>query len=373
MPKDTIIQGFPLDLNEKIALHPSLREAAFKYQALFDSNMFGIAATDFNDTILSANDAFLSMLGYTKEDLNNGVLRWSKISPSRYEETDQEKVDELMLRKNIILFEKEYVHKDGHIVPVLVGAESLSDDASFGVCFALDISEMKELEQKKDDFIGMVSHELKTPLSIMKLNVDFMEKAIEAGAPRNELLESANEIGNQVDKLNILITDLLNMARFHSNENAFPTTAIDLCSCAKKVVSDISLLTDRTIIFQGEKSVFINGNQARLSQVVTNLANNALRYSSPDTDIIIRVFHDQQNAYVEVQDFGMGIAPENLDKIFERYYRVNHADDYAEKGAGIGLFICQEIVKYHKGAISVESMLGKGSTFKVTLPLIKSS
>lgn len=374
MNKETVTQQNTFNDLPAVAhgLDHFAEEALAKYKTLFDSNMFGIAATDFQDRILSANDAFLAMIGYSQEDLKQGKLKWSTISPSKYNDTDIEKIEELFVHKTIVPFEKEYIHKDGHVVPVLVGAEAYDEGATIGICFALDISELKELERKKDDFIGMVSHELKTPLSIMKLYVDFIEKAIEDGASKEELRESANEIGNQVDKLNILITDLLNMARYRSDATAFPVTAIDVCDCAKRVISELSLLHDRSIVFQGEKSVYINGNQERLSQVITNLVNNGIRYSNADSNIIVRVFKNHEHAYIQVQDFGMGISPENIDKIFERYYRINHADDYADKGAGIGLYVCNEIAKYHKGRIEVESILGKGSTFSIVLPLIKS-
>jgi PAS domain S-box-containing protein len=311
------------------------------------------------------------MIGYTKADLEEGKLRWSMISPNKYDDADDEKVSELLSQKRITPFEKEYIHKKGHIVPVLVGAEALNDDATIGVCFALDISEMKELDRKKDDFIGMVSHELKTPLSIMKLYSNFMETSIKEGGSREELLESANEISNQIDKLNILITDLLNMSRYKDQEAAFPVTTMNLTDAMKKVVAELSLINERNIIFQGEKPVYTIGNQERLSQVVTNLVNNAIRYSTAETDIIVKVTHEHDHASIHVQDFGMGIEPENVPKIFERYYRVNHADDYSEKAAGIGLYVCSEIVKHHKGTITVESTPGKGSTFIIKLPLVK--
>jgi len=343
----------------------------FKYQALFDSNMIGVASTDFSaDGIIEkANDAFLSMLGYTQQDLRYGKLRWSVISPQKYDEADDQKIEELFTHTRIVPFEKEYIHKNGHPVPVLVGAETLSREPSFGVCFALDITPMKEQERKKDDFIGTVSHELKTPLSIMRLYSDFLKNSIQENASKEELYDSVNEITSQIDKLSMLITDLLNMARYKAEENLFPMSTLDLCNYSKRVVSEISLLHDRSIIFQGEKAVFVKGNQARLTQVVTNLVNNARRYSSNDTDIIVRVFKNESFACVEVEDFGMGISIENQEKIFERHYRINHADGYPE-GAGIGLYICNEIVRHHKGTISVKSELGKGSVFTVKLPLV---
>lgn len=368
MSQDNILESYKA--NSAATLQKLISEGVFKYKALFDSNMLGIASTDFEDAILSANDAFLSIIGYTQKDLEEGSLRWSVISPSKYDEADLEKIDELIRNGSIIPFEKEYLHKDGHPVAVLVGAEYLGNEEgkSFGVCFAVDISKMKELEQKKDDFVGIVAHELKTPLSIMKLYADFLEDAVHNGAPQDEILESVNEISNQVDKLSMLISDLHNMSRYQAAENVFQVSTINLRDCVRETVTKLSLINDRKILFHGEKPVFVHGNQERLCQVVTNLINNANRYSSRNTDIIVHVFKKDAQAYVQVQDFGMGIGPENLEKIFERYYRINHADDYAEKAAGIGLYICREILKHHNGQLLVESELGGGSTFTIKLP-----
>jgi PAS domain S-box-containing protein len=345
-------------------------DALFKYRALFDSNMLGVASTDFNDTILDANDAFLSMIGYTQEDLANGTLRWSIISPKKYDETDEEKVAELLHNRSIVPFEKEYIHKDGHTVPVLVGAETFDDEMTAGVCFALDISELKKLERKKDDFIGMVSHELKTPLSVMKLQSGFLHDAIEEGNTADQR-EFAKEIAEQIDKLEILITDLLNMARYQSDD-VFAVSAIDVHDCVSEAVRKLALVHEgRTLAFEGKPGVFVRGNCERLAQVVTNFVNNAVRYSEAHTPIRVSVGKDERTAYIKVVDQGIGIAPENIEKIFERFYRVNHVDEYANAAAGIGLYVCNEIVKYHKGKITVESEKGKGSTFTIEIPLIR--
>lgn len=342
----------------------------FKYQALFDSNMLGVTATDFNDTIISANDAFLSMVGYTKEDVANGTLRWSVISPTKYDATDQLKVKELLTLKTIIPFEKEYIHKDGHVVPVLVGAETLSNDLSFGASFALDISNLKESERRKDDFAAFVSHELRTPLSVMKLSADMLHVLISQDGDKNELLETTDQINEQIDKLAALISDLLSMARYQGNESAFTLSAIDIHENLLRIAQELSSINNRNVLFEGEKNLLVMANADRLSQVVVNLVNNAVRYSKDGTDIHIELSSDEKCAYIRVKDHGIGISEENLKKIFDRYYRINHADDYSLNGTGIGLFICNEIIKQHGGGISVESELTKGSTFTISLPII---
>ncbi len=343
-------------------------QAIAKYQALFDSNMLGVVSTDFNDTIFQANDAFLSLIGYSQEDVANGTLRWSTISPEKFQATDSEKMDELLTNKSIVPFEKEYIHKKGYTVPVLVGAETMGGTFALGVCFALDISHLKALERKKDDFIGMVSHELRTPLSIMKLYADYLQTSLEQGGSKRDLAEYVNELQNQIDKVKLLITDLFNMARYEAKELKVPNTAVNLFSIVSESVGELSLVNDRKIILKRGHAVYANANKERISQVITNLINNAIRYS--EEDVIVRVYESKNKACIEVEDFGMGIKKENLEKIFERYYRINHADDYEHEGAGIGLYISNEIIKSHRGQIKVKSKVGHGSTFIIELPLI---
>jgi len=339
----------------------------FKYQALFDSNMLGVAATDFQDKVIGANEAFLNMIGYTHEDIKKGKLRWSVISPEKYNDTDIQKVGELLENKRIVPFEKEYVHKDGHIVPVLVGAESLDDNSNFGVCFAVDISKFTERDKKKDEFIEMVSHELRTPLSVMKFSTETLELQIQAGGKKEALLETTNELSNQIDKMKVLITDLLNMARYQATEASYTAGGIDVYETLQKLVIDLSRISGREISVRGETNVVVIGNHERLCQVFINLINNAVRYSSPYTDIVVEVRSDETKVYIDVIDKGMGIAKENTKKIFDHHYRINHADDYNEIGMGIGLYICNEIIRSHGGAIYIDSELGKGSTFTIEL------
>lgn len=344
-------------------------QAIAKYHALFDSNMIGVASTDFNDTIFHANDAFLSLIGYTKEDVENGTLRWSTISPKEFEDVDNKKMDELFANKTIVPFEKEFIHKKGYTVPVLVGAETIDDTFSIGVCFVLDISQLREFERKKDDFIGMVSHELRTPLTVIKLYADYLKASLGKGDSKRDIDEYLNEIHIQIDKIKLLITDLFNMSRYEAKALNVPITAVNLYSIVREVVTELSLVKQRKIILKRGLAVYSNANKERISQVMVNFINNAIRYS--EEDIVVRVYEKPGKACIEVEDFGMGIKKENLAKIFERYYRINHADDYAKEGAGIGLYICNEIIKSHQGEIKVKSKVGHGSTFIIELPLIK--
>lgn len=330
--------------------------------------MIGVAATDFEDKILNANTAFLQMVGYTVEDLKSGTLCWSAISLEEYDDIDAKKMAELHAHTSIIPFEKEYVHKKGYRIPVLVGAEILDAASTVGVCFALDISTMKESERRKEAFAALVSHELRTPLSIMKISADILVAQVAQNSKQEELIATTNEINQQIDKLDILITDILNMSLHHSNDPAFSMSGVDVYETAIRVVQELTIVHNREITLEGQENIFIRGNASKLSEVLINLITNALRYSPEKSSIVVSVRADETTAFLAVRDFGMGIQKENIDKIFERYYRVNHTDTPKEIGAGIGLYICSEIIKQHHGRLRVESEVGKGSTFTVEIP-----
>lgn len=351
----------------------SLAESREKYRALFESNMIGIVLSDLDETLLEANDAFLDLIGYTREDFLAGRITWSKITPpDEFAGIDRKKVREVLRRGSITPFEKRYIRKDGREVPVLVGAARVRVEPPLSVCFALDISERKNLERKKDEFIGTVSHELQTPLAVLKMQIGLLRAEI---ADAHEPLSPAkferaiDEIDDQVSRLSVLITDLLNLARYtgdpHPSREAF-----DIGACAEKVVADARLISRRRIVFKKWRTAcFVTGSERHIARVITNLLMNAIRYSPEMSRIIVSIQPDGKKIRVNVQDFGAGIEPENIHKIFERFYRIERAGSRTRGSSGIGLYVAQEIAKNNGGVIEVESTPGKGSTFSLVLPL----
>ena len=341
-----------------------------KYRALFESDIIGIAISDLDERLLEANDAFLKLVGYSRDDFRLGRVTWSAITPPSYAALDRRKVRELLKRGAIVPFEKHYVRKDGGEVPVLVGAAAMRISPPLSVCFALDISERKALEVKKDEFIGTVSHELQTPLAVLKMQVGLLRDQIREGA-RGPLLErSLEDIEEQTGRLSLLIGDLLNLARYAREAGGGKRETCDLRACVKKVVDDARLVSGRRIDFRpGAGSAITFGNERRIAQIVTNLLMNGLRYSKESRRVVVSLRAGGGKACVAIKDSGVGIPPDKLEKIFDRFYRVEHAADYARGASGIGLYVAKEIAHAIGGEIAVESMLGKGSTFTLMLPL----
>ncbi|MBU6321733.1 MAG: HAMP domain-containing histidine kinase [Patescibacteria group bacterium] len=347
-----------------------LAEIREKYRALFESDMMGITVSDLDERILEANDAFLALIGYTRDDLLLGRVTWSAITPSSYATLDRRKVRELYRRSAITPFEKRYIRKDRSEVPVLVGAALMRLERPLAVSFALDITERKRLEIKKDEFIGTVSHELQTPLAVLRMQLGLLRDEVKSGARAAVVERAIGEIEEQAGRLSLLVGDLLNLARYVPPPGEARRETCDLAAVAKKVVEDARLVSGRRILFNpGKGSLVAAGHDRRIAQVVTNLLMNALRYSPESKPVTVSLAVEQGRARVAVRDQGVGIPPDKLEQIFERFYRVEHAGDYARGASGIGLYVAREIARAAGGSIGVRSAPGKGSTFTLVLPL----
>lgn len=234
-----------------------------------------------------------------------------------------------------------------------------------------DITYRKELENRKDEFISIASHELKTPLTSMKTFVQILDKRLRQKGDKtdNYLLEN---IMKQVNRLTNLISDLLNANRITKGKLEINKSWFDLDKLIKKVVIDYQYSTDsHQIIQEGEIKKKIYADENRIEQVLTNLITNAIKYSPNAEKIVIRVTDNKTNVIVHVRDFGLGIVADEQKKIFEKFYRSTQDRSNNISGFGLGLYISMEIIKQHGGKIWVESVKGKGSTFSFSLPLSK--
>ncbi|HET6996097.1 MAG TPA: PAS domain S-box protein [Chitinophagaceae bacterium] len=239
-----------------------------------------------------------------------------------------------------------------------------------------DITELKSLEQRKDDFIKMASHELKTPITSIKgyvqLLLNIYQEAEDGAlqASRSTVKSSLGTIAKQVTKLTRLISELLDLSKIETGKLELNCTPFDLTELVEEVVQDVRLTTSKhAIIVESNFEDTYYGDKDRIGQVLMNLINNAIKYS-PDADTVeILVEGDKEKASIRVKDYGIGIDKKDFKKIFERFYRAEGKAEQTYPGFGIGLFIASEIVQRHKGTIDVSSEKGKGSIFTVNLPL----
>ncbi len=225
-----------------------------------------------------------------------------------------------------------------------------------------------DLLNKKDEFISIASHELKTPITSLKAVLQMIERMVAGKEEMKQLYLFVQRGIKQVDKLTDLIKDLLEVTKIQAGKLDLKKTSFKLDELVKDCCDDSQILSEKHhITIKGEKDITVYADRNRLEQVIINLISNAIKYS-PDADkVIINVAKTGDDIKVAVTDFGIGIPNETLPFLFDRFYRVDEVSQ-RYSGLGLGLYISSEIVKRHQGDIGIESTPGKGSTFWFTIP-----
>ncbi len=232
-----------------------------------------------------------------------------------------------------------------------------------------EIEFRKEAERKKDEFISIASHELKTPLTSVKAYTQLLERSL-----KNNTLDLSNTYLKkskiQLTKLENLIADLLDISKIESGELKLTKDHFKLESLLCSVI-DIIKQTHEGVEIEREGDLLnltIFADEIRIEQVIINYLTNAIKYSPEAQKIILKTSLEGEALKVTIQDFGIGIPKEKINNIFQKFYRVEESS-LRFQGLGIGLYICSEIIRQHNGAVGVNSQLGKGSSFYFTLPL----
>ncbi len=233
-----------------------------------------------------------------------------------------------------------------------------------------DISELRRLERLRSEFVANVSHELKTPLSVIKACVEtLLDGAIDDLEHRGPFL---SRIAEQADRLHALILDLLSLARIESAAEAFtmepvplePIVAGCLARHRARATTKNQTLEDGEISAQAVAW----GDQEAIHQILDNLVDNAVKYTPEGGRIRVRCFTQGDVACLETSDDGIGIPEQDLPRIFERFYRVDKARSREMGGTGLGLSIVKHLVQAMQGTVQAQSQVGKGTTFVVRLP-----
>ncbi len=235
----------------------------------------------------------------------------------------------------------------------------------------IDISDRKSLEQQKDVFIGIASHELKTPVTSLKLFSDILLKQAQK-IENQSIIESSQIVKSQVEKLIKLVNDLLDMSKIQSGKLELSLQSFDLDMFIQENLKEIQHITGHhELVYKPLLKKMVIGDKDRITQVINNLISNAAKYSPGADKIIIQTSEKDGKALIEIKDFGLGIPKGEQKKVFERFFRTSDAKQKNISGFGLGLYITAEIIKRHNGEIYLKSKKGQGSTFSFTLPLEK--
>jgi len=248
-----------------------------------------------------------------------------------------------------------------------------ADGATAGAVVVFqDVSEMRRLENVRQDFVANASHELKTPIAAIQGFLDTLVEDPEMSDDmRVKFLERASR---QSDRLALLVTDLLRLSRVETSDDAAPSERIDLRSTARRSVSQLGNVAGekrvRLSVALDDNEVPVMADPASLNLIVDNLVDNAIKYTGSGGFVVVRVHARGGEAVLEVKDDGIGIAQEDQARVFERFYRVDKARSREIGGTGLGLAIAKHACGLMGGQLTVESEPGVGSSFRVSLPLV---
>lgn len=237
-----------------------------------------------------------------------------------------------------------------------------------------DVTRLKSLESVRREFVGNVTHELRTPITSIK---GFVETLLDGDThDAQDVNRFLNIISRQADRLNTIIDDLLSLSKIEQRDEETETLDLETKKLRKVLEAALWSLHERAEEKRIKQTLICDPNlEAKLhaslfEQAITNLIENAVKYSDCDKELIVRVSHIDDVIQIQVMDQGHGIASKHLPRLFERFYRVDKGRSRAMGGTGLGLSIVKHIIAAHKGKVFVESVLGKGSTFTIELPAL---
>ncbi len=236
------------------------------------------------------------------------------------------------------------------------------------IALRAEIEFRKEAERKKDEFISIASHELKTPMTSIKGYIQLLERSLDKNDTET-IRTRLHKVQNQIEKLNLLIADLLDISKIESGKLKFNRKYF----CFDELLDHILEVMQQSnphikIVKNGRIVGNVYGDEMRIEQVIINFITNAIKYGPDGKEIIINSNLIGDEVYFSVKDFGIGMCAEHQQKIFEKFYRIEETSERFQ-GLGIGLYICQEIIDRHAGKIGVKSESGKGSEFYFYLPV----
>ena len=232
-----------------------------------------------------------------------------------------------------------------------------------------DISELKKLEQVRSQFLGNVSHELRTPIfSIQGYLETLLDGAIDDQEVRRKFVERSH--ANAI-RLNVLLSDLIDISKIESGEMRMSYRYFNIADMIRDVMHSLEYQADQYSVTMstnvGDAEILVYGDKERLSQALTNLTENAIKYNKPGGTVTILVEPENEKVKVSVKDTGIGIEGEHKDRIFERFYRVDKNRSRAVGGSGLGLAIVKHILEAHQTSPSIESIAGEGTTISFIL------
>jgi PAS domain S-box-containing protein len=370
---------------ENARLYNDLQEREARIRRLVDSNIIGILIVDSRGRIVDANQAFLDIVGYAREDLVSGRLRWRDLTPAEWRDADDRALADLKAAGTVQPREKEYFRKDGSRVPVLVGATAFGDGQDEGVAFVLDLTERKHVEGVLRDaqtnlahvmrittlgeLTASISHEVSQPLAAVVNAAAACQRWLGGTTPN---LGEARRAVEWITKEANRASEVIRRVRALANKTDIEKAPLDVNDVVREAIALVQReLTSHLVSLRMEFAPalpMIPGDRVQLQQVIINLVMNGIEAMQSVTDrpreLVIQSDQDEtQQVLVSVTDCGVGVSAENADRLFNAFFTTKPS------GMGMGLSICRSIMEAHGGRLWGTANVPHGTTFQFTLPV----
>jgi PAS domain S-box-containing protein len=374
---------------ENARLYRDVAERETKIRRLVDSNIIGIFVWDFDGRILEANDEFLRMVGYDREDLLAGGIRWADLTPPDWRDRNNARIEQQKSSGRFEPFEKEYTRKDGSRVPVLIGGATLEEGGNQGVAFVLGLTERKRVEAEArtserryreaqlelahanrvattGQLTASITHEVNQPLTAAVTYALAARRWLSAEPPNFREADDALSLivreGKRAGEVVGRIRALIKKAPARKDAVAINDAILDVIALTRTEAANNSVSV-RTQLAEGLPRV--QGDRVQLQQVLLNLILNAIEamrdVGEAERELLISTRHQPDGVSVEVRDSGPGFAPAALERVFEAFYTTKPG------GLGLGLSICRSIIEAHNGRLWASANVPRGATFEFTV------
>ncbi len=369
------IQSVGRDITDRKAAAIALQESEKRYRSLVDLSPEAMIVVD-NLKIQFSNSAAENLFGSTSPNGLVGKFIFDFIHPD-FRDLARNQREKRLERGWVGFDEMEFLKWDGSTFSGEIAGVSISWEGSkSGLIIIRDITERKEVDRLKSEFVSIVSHELRTPLTAIVGALGLI-----SGGTQGEISPAISKLLNiaetNSERLVALVNDILDIEKLQTEGIEFNFTHIDLNDLVGEAVAQIKIYGDECgvefIINNRENNAFVMADRDRLSQVMSNLLSNAAKFSSEGDQVGVSILKNSENVRVEVSDSGPGIEEEYREKIFDRFSQIDSTDKRAVQGTGLGLSISKAIIDRHGGHIDFDSHLGEGTTFFFDLPLVPPS
>jgi PAS domain S-box-containing protein len=359
------IMVLAIEVTEKVIARRSTEEMEERIRLAVEAAEIGTFDLDLINETMLTSDRFNAIFGFDHE------VSWEEFARAIHPDDTKlrEKAYQDAYANGKLIYEARVLYQDGSVHWIRVHGKvyySKEGKPERILGTLLDITNFKRLEQQKDDFISIASHELKTPITSLKASLQLMERIKDDPSPAvlPRLIEQSSK---SMSKISDLVEKLLNVSRANESKLLLNKTTFVIADMLRACCSHIRLENRYQLIIVGDEQLQAFADEHAIDQVVANFITNAIKYASESTEILLIIEKLPGEVKIAVKDNGPGIAKDKLPHLFDRYYQAETAG-FQSSGLGLGLFISAEIIRKHEGKIGVESELGNGSTFWFTLP-----